>query len=117
LSIGRTPQRLEIKAAEALLVVCKKKRREERMKITISTARNAVLGWDIDVSATAEADQKVAQVEIRVNDLREVQDLPGELESWEQQLTQKGVYPGSNKVEVTVSDQNGNETSAEKRWS
>jgi uncharacterized protein YunC (DUF1805 family) len=88
------------------------------MKIKISHARNAVLGWDIDVSAEAEAGEKIGQVEVRVNGIREVQDLPGDaLDSWDQQLSQKGVYPGKNKVEVAVSDQNGNETSAEQTWS
>jgi hypothetical protein len=88
------------------------------MKINISHARNPVLGWDIDVSAEAEARENISQVEVRVNDILEVQDLPGDaLNSWDQQLTQKGVFPGNNKVEVTVTDQDGNETSAEQKWS
>jgi hypothetical protein len=88
------------------------------MKIEIFHARNAVLGWDIDVSVEAGSGEKIGQVEVWVNDIREVQDLPGDaLDSWEQQLTQKGVYPGDNKVEVTVNDQDGNETSGEQKWS
>lgn len=88
------------------------------MKIKISHARNAVLGWDIDVSVEAGSGEKIGQVEVWVNDIREVQDLPGDaLDSWEQQLTQKGIYPGDNKVEVTVNDQDGNVTSAEQKWS
>lgn len=88
------------------------------MKINISHTKNPLLGWDIDVSVQAENGQKIGQVEVRVNDLPEVQDLPGDaLDSWEQQLIQKGNYPGNNKVEVTVSDQDGNETRAEQKWS
>jgi hypothetical protein len=88
------------------------------MKIRISHARNPVLAWDIDVSAEAESGEKISQVEVVVNDTPEVQDLPGDaLNSWDQQLTQKGVFPGNNKVEVTVTDQDGNETSAEQKWS
>lgn len=88
------------------------------MKINISHTKNAVLGWDIDVSVQAEGEQKIGQVEVRINDVPEAQDLPGDaLVSWEQQLTQKGYYPVSNKVEVTVSDQDGDETRAEQKWS
>jgi hypothetical protein len=88
-----------------------------RMKINISHTKNAVLGWDIDVSVQAEGEQKIGQVEVRINDVPEAQDLPGDaLISWGQQLTQKGYYPGSNKVEVTVSDQDGDETRAEQKW-
>jgi uncharacterized protein YunC (DUF1805 family) len=88
------------------------------MKIKVSHARNPVLSWDIDVSAQAEAGEKIAQVEVRVNDVQEVQELLNDpLDSWDQHLSQKGVYPGDNKVEVTVTDQDGNETSAEQKWS
>lgn len=88
------------------------------MKINISHTKNPLLGWDINVSVQAEANQKIGEVEVRVNDFPEAQDLPGDaLDSWEQQLTQKGVYPGNNNVEVTASDQDGNQTRAEQKWS
>jgi hypothetical protein len=95
--------------------ICRMKGR--RMKIRISHARNVVLGWDIDVGVDTDNCQKIAKVEVRVNDAPVVQDyLNQPLDSWEQQVTQKGVYPGSNKVEVTVSDENGDETRAEQNW-
>jgi hypothetical protein len=88
------------------------------MKINVSHVKNAVLGWDISVKVEAEAGQQIGHVEVRINDFPEAQDLPGDaLTSWEQQFTQKGLYPGNNKVEVTASDQNGNETRAEQKWS
>jgi len=88
------------------------------MKTNISHTKNTVLGWDVNVSVQAEGEQKIGQVEVRINELREAQDLPGDaLVSWEQQFIQKGNYPGNNKVEVTVSDQDGDETRAEQKWS
>ncbi len=88
------------------------------MKISINHARNPLLGWDIDVSVRAEDAQKIGRVTVRINDVTEAQDQPGDgLDSWEQTFTQKGVYPGSNKVEVNASDQNGNETRSEQKWS
>jgi hypothetical protein len=88
------------------------------MKINISHTKNVLLGWDIDVSVQAEGEQKIGQVEVRINGIREATDVSGDsLVSWEQQFVQKGIYPGNNKVEVTVSDQDGDETSAEQKWS
>ncbi len=88
------------------------------MKISISHARNPLLGWDIDVGVQAETGQKIGEVQVRINDVTEAQDQPGDgLDSWEQMFRQKGIYPGSNKVEVSASDQNGNETRAEQKWS
>ncbi len=48
------------------------------MKISISHARNPLLGWDIDVSVQAEDAQKIGQVTVRINDVTEAQDQPGE---------------------------------------
>jgi hypothetical protein len=91
--------------------------RDGKMKIRIAHVRNAILGWDINVCVDSDDGQKIAKVEIRVNDSPVVQDYPNEPpDSWEQQVKQKGIYPGDNKVEVTVNDQNGNESRAEQKW-
>lgn len=87
------------------------------MKIIITHTKNLVIGWNIDVGAQADGSEKIADVEVRVNGFPEVRDSPNNLSSWDQQLTQKGVYPGDNKVEVRVTDQNGQETRAEQKWS
>ena len=88
------------------------------MKITITHSKNPAVGWDVDVNALGDGAEQIAQVEIRVNGFPEVRatvDPPDN--SWEQQLRQQGVFPGDNTVEVTVQDQNGNETRAQQRWS
>lgn len=87
------------------------------MKINISHIKNTLIGWDINVKVDAEGAEKIAGVEVRVNGFPEISDSPGNLSSWEQFLTQKGVFPGNNAVEVRVTDQNGNDTNAKQGWS
>lgn len=88
------------------------------MKINIAHFKNAVMGWDIDVNVQANVGQQISQVKVKVNGLPEIDDAPGDnVDSWEQQLIQKGVYPGDNEVDVLVNDQNGNESRAKKKWS
>jgi hypothetical protein len=87
------------------------------MKIAITHAKNPLIGWNIDVKVNAEKQEKIAFVEIRVNGFPEVSETQGEPEdSWERQLTQQGVFPGDNKVEVLVRDQNSNDTRAKQAW-
>lgn len=88
------------------------------MNIKIAHIKNPLAGWDIDVNVQAEAGQQISQVTVKVNGFPEINDTPGDnLNSWEQQLIQKGVFPGDNEVEVLVSDQNGTESRAEQKWS
>lgn len=87
------------------------------MKITITHARNPLVGWDINVTADAGEAEKISYAEIRINDFRDVrEDLEPPLDSWDRQLTQKGVYPGDNKVQVMVRDQRGLETRKQQKW-
>ena len=87
------------------------------MKIVIGPPARAVMGWNIDVSVQADSGEKIAQVEIRVNDFPEVRDtLDDPEDSWEQTLMQKGVFPGDNKIVVVVNNDAGKETRAERKW-
>ncbi len=87
------------------------------MKIDITHARNPLMDWDIDVKATAEHDEKITYVEIRVNDFADVDEIEDDpVDSWEKQLIQKGVFPGDNTVLVVVRDQNGKDTRAQQEW-
>jgi hypothetical protein len=88
------------------------------MKITIDHAKDPLVGWDIKVSVQAETGESIAQVEVRVNDFPEIRDmLRTPVNSWEEQIKQKGVFPGDNKVEVLVRDQDDEETRAMQKWS
>jgi hypothetical protein len=79
------------------------------------------MGWNFDVSVEAGADEKITYVEVKVNDFPQIKDTPGApLDSWQQTLTQQGVYPGDNKAEVLVQSTAGDgtkkETRAERKW-
>jgi hypothetical protein len=88
------------------------------MKISIDHAKDGLAGWDINVSVQAEGQETITQVEVRVNDFPEIRDTPSApVNSWQQQIRQKGVFPGDNKVEVLVSDQDDKETRAVQKWS
>jgi hypothetical protein len=87
------------------------------MKIALTHTRNALMDWDITVNVTAGTGEKIAFVEVRINDFADVDETQSDpVDSWEKQLTQKGVYPGDNKVEVRVTDQNGDDTRAKQEW-
>jgi len=89
-----------------------------KMRINIAHIKNAAMGWDIDVNVQADAGQQISQVKVKVNGFPEINDTPGDnVASWEQQLLQKGVFPGDNEVEVLVNDQNGDESRAQQKWS
>jgi len=88
------------------------------MKITITHIKNTAAGWNINVNVQAESGQKITDVEVRVNGFPVVRDSPSApLDTWEQLLTQQGVFPGDNKVEVVAHDQKGEEGRAEQKWS
>ncbi len=88
------------------------------MKIEIKHTKNPLMDWDIDVTVNAENTEKIDSVEIKVNDFPEVKEAQGDsVTSWDKHLSQKGQYPGDNKVVVTVFDQNGNSTVAKQQWS
>ena len=88
------------------------------MKIDIKHTKNVLRDWDVDVTMNAESGEKISSVEIKVNDFPEVNESQDDsVSSWEKQLTQKGQYPGDNKVVVTVFDQNGNSSVAKQQWS
>ena len=88
------------------------------MRTLITHVRNPLMGWDINVNVTADAPQKIAYIEIRVNDFQQEEDTPDNpLDSWDDTLRQKGVYPGDNKVDVLVRDQNDKEYRSQHKWS
>jgi hypothetical protein len=87
------------------------------MKIDIAHARSVPFGWDINVNAIASTGEKITFVEIRVNGFAEVDETQDDpVDSWEKELTQKGIFPGDNDVVVLVRDQNGKDTRAKQEW-
>jgi hypothetical protein len=90
---------------------------ETKVTITIDQVRDVLMGWDIDVNVQAAAGEKISSIDIRINDSPVAQDSPSDpLDSWAIHLSQKGVYPGDNRVDVVVTDPTGNKTRARKKW-
>ena len=87
------------------------------MQIDIKHSKNALAGWDLDVTVTAEKQETVSSVAIEVNDFTESDETtPPDTRKWHKVLTQQGDFPGDNKVVVTALDQNSKATAAEDEW-
>ena len=87
------------------------------MQIDISHVKNPAVGWDVDVTVTGENNEKITRVKIEINGFPKIDEqIPGEPKKWHKGLVQQGVYPGENKVVVSVVDQDGNGSSARDEW-
>lgn len=87
------------------------------MTVTSAHAKNPLLGWDISASAKADAGEKIARVQIIINDSSEYDktfDPP--ISSWQEQLSQQGEYPGDNTVAVIATNDKGDDTESEDSW-
>ena len=85
--------------------------------IAVAHQRNPALGWDITVKVAAPSDASIAQVRTAINDFPEPDDiLEPPVDVYERTFVQKGVFPGSNKVVVTVVDANGDSKVGVFKW-
>ena len=88
------------------------------MDVTSTHTKNLLTDWDISASAKADKGEKIARAQILVNDFSEYDQLfDPPLTSWQEQLNQKGDYPGDNKVQVIVSNEKGEDFPSEDSWS
>ena len=79
--------------------------------------RNPALGWDITATAKAEKGEKIMRAQVLINEFPEYdQQFNPPIASWQTQLKQKGQYPGDNEVEVIITDDKGEDTSAVDTW-
>ena len=88
------------------------------MNIDLAHAKDAPIGWNIQVKAAAEKGERIAAVRIAVNGfdvLDKTIDPP--TNQWQTEILQKGQFPRENEARITVTDEKGNETSAVDLWS
>jgi hypothetical protein len=86
------------------------------MKIAITPTKNRATDWDITVSVTGEG-ALVSQVILTVNGFSEpIDTLSPPQDEWEKTYSQRGVYPGQNKAEVTATTDAGDQTRKTKIW-
>lgn len=88
------------------------------MQIDIQYTKNPAVGWDILVSAVGDHQEKIARVlaTIHASSLCD-EDSDPVVNRWRRLFTQKGTFPGDNKVVVTITDDRGNHSSAMEQWS
>jgi len=87
------------------------------MKIVISHAKNRLEGWDITIDATPDGTELVSQVSTEINNFPEAIDtLDPASNSYQRTYIQKGQYPGTNKVRVTVYNDAAVSTVADQIW-
>jgi len=87
------------------------------MNIDLCHVRNPLIGWDIQVTVKADVGEKIASARIDVNGFPEFdQQLPTPLNAWHKTLVQQGTYPGENKVLVTITNDQGEQTTDEDDW-
>ncbi len=88
------------------------------MTINLTHQRNPLIAWDINVSVTADKGEKITHVLVQVAGIRVWDEsvIPP-AGSWQRKLTQKGNYPGDNKVVVTATNDQGDDASAVDEWS
>jgi len=88
------------------------------MTIDIVHAKNPAVGWDIITTITTAKSEKLTHVLIQVNGSPDYdKDIAPPANSWKNTLTQKGQYPGDNKVVVTAINNKADDTVAIDEWS
>ena len=87
------------------------------MDVEVVHAKNPLAGWDIHVTAVAADGETITFARIDVNGFPEWnQTISPPLKKWQKTLSQQGVYPGGNKVLVTVVNDKGDQTRDEDDW-
>ena len=87
------------------------------MKIS-DTHTRAIAGWDVTVTATGEGTEQVAKVLVKINSFPEPDEKPDPpVNIWHKTYRQKGIFPGDNKLQVTVTNTEGKEARLEDQWS
>lgn len=86
------------------------------MKIATTHTRNAAIGWDIDITVTAEEHESVSHVSATVNGSPICDEDVPSASSWHKLMVQKGQFPGENHLVITALDSDSEETTAIDDW-
>jgi hypothetical protein len=87
------------------------------MIVTSTHARNSAAGWDISAAAKADEGERIARAQIIVNGFKEYEKtFNPPIRNWQQQLNQRGQYPGDNTVEVIATNDKGDDTEVDDSW-
>jgi hypothetical protein len=87
------------------------------MDTTLTHTRDPLAGWDISTVTKAGKGETITAAKISVNGFPEYDETFDQpLNQWQHQLTQKGVYPGDNKVLLEITDGNGQIVRTQDSW-
>jgi hypothetical protein len=76
------------------------------------------MGWDISADAKADAGEKITRAQVVINGVAEYdKTLVPPVSSWQEQLIQRGQYPGENTVRVIATNEQGDATESIDFWS
>ena len=88
------------------------------MTVDTAIAKNPAAGWDITTAILADKNEKLAHVQIRINDFPEYdKNIDPKADSWKNTLVQQGNYPGENRVVVTATSDDGKDHVHIQEWS
>lgn len=87
------------------------------MTVTSQHAKNPAEDWDITAAAKADPGEKIARVQVIINGFGTYDEtfIPP-ISNWQEQLEQRGQYPGVNTVQVIVTSDKGEETLSNDSW-
>lgn len=86
------------------------------MQVDLSHLKNPAIGWDVVVKATAGPGEKISSATVTVNGATVAQESFDGMFSWTRTLRQQGFFPGRNTVKAEITNDKGEETSAEDVW-
>jgi len=88
------------------------------VNVEIAHSKNPAMGWDVDVTVTAEGKETIAGVRIDINGFTKCDEqVEPPARKWHRQMPQQGNYPGDNSVVVTATEAEGQESTSVDEWS
>jgi hypothetical protein len=88
------------------------------MTVGSTHTKNPAVGWDISASAKADAGEKITRAQIIVNgSTRHDKTFDPPISNWQESLTQQGLYPGDNIVQVIATSDKAEDTESDDSWS
>jgi hypothetical protein len=88
------------------------------VEVTSSHSKNPALGWDVTASAKSASGETISRAQVLVNNVSKYDtSFNPPINTWQEQLTQQGNYPGDNEVRVVVTNQKAEQTESVDSWS
>ena len=88
------------------------------MQVSSTHTKNPASGWDVSATAKADSGEKISRVQVTVNGTSEYdKSFDPAISNWQETLTEEGVYPGDNAVQVIATSDKDDDTESDDSWS